>query len=329
MRIGYFADGPWAHRAIERIAADSRHEIAFIVPRYDTRDPVLADWARRLRAEFLLLEDVNTPASLEILRAFDVDIFVSMSYNQIFRSACIALPPLGIINCHAGALPFYRGRNILNWALINDEKRFGVTVHYIDGTIDTGDLIVQRFVAITDTDSYACLLDAAIDTCGVALYDALDLIERGQVQRVLQASIHPVGSYFGRRRPGDEWIDWGWTSRRIFNFVRAISPPGPCAMTLRDGTMLRVLSAEMIERAPDYIATEGEVVGVSARGATVKTGDSTLLLTAVETADSRPLRIGDRLGLQATQEVALLRQQVTELEQRLARLERQPPTITS
>ena len=43
---------------------------------------------------------------------------------------------MGFLNCHAGALPFYRGRNILNWALINDEKEFGVTVHFIDEGID-------------------------------------------------------------------------------------------------------------------------------------------------------------------------------------------------
>ena len=42
-------------------------------------------------------------------------------------------------------LPEYRGRNILNWALINDEKEFGITVHYVDEGIDTGDIIFRKF----------------------------------------------------------------------------------------------------------------------------------------------------------------------------------------
>ena len=63
------------------------------------------------------------------------------------------LPKLKTINCHAGKLPFYRGRNILNWALINDEKKFGITVHYVDEKIDCGDIILQRIFKITDKDN--------------------------------------------------------------------------------------------------------------------------------------------------------------------------------
>jgi methionyl-tRNA formyltransferase len=65
-----------------------------------------------------------------------------MSFNQIFKSEIINLPRLKTINCHAGKLPFYRSRNILNWVLINDEKEFGITVHYVDEGIDTGDIIL-------------------------------------------------------------------------------------------------------------------------------------------------------------------------------------------
>ena len=77
-----------------------------------------------------------------------------MSFDQIFKEEIINIPPLKIINCHAGKLPFYRGRNILNWALINDEKEFGITVHYVDFGIDTGDSILQKNYEITDDDDY-------------------------------------------------------------------------------------------------------------------------------------------------------------------------------
>ena len=54
-----------------------------------------------------------------------------MSFNQIFRKKIINTPKIGVINCHAGKLPFYRGRNVLI-VLINDESEFGITVHFID-----------------------------------------------------------------------------------------------------------------------------------------------------------------------------------------------------
>ena len=96
-----------------------------------------------------------------------------MSFNQIFKNNLINLPPLKIINCHAGKLPFYRGRNVLNWVLINDENEFGITVHFIDEGIDTGDIILQKTFKIDDTDDYQTLLSRAYKECGSILYDSI------------------------------------------------------------------------------------------------------------------------------------------------------------
>lgn len=320
MKIGYFADGPWSHRALERICADARYEVAFIVPRFDTRDPVLAHWAERIGADFLLLEEVNAVANIERLRAYRTDIFVSMSYNQIFREPLISVAPLGVVNCHAGALPFYRGRNILNWALINDAKEFGVTAHYVNEGIDTGDIIIQRKFPIADRDTYGTLLSRAIDGCAEVLIESLDRIANRNVVPIRQASIHPVGMYCGRRRAGDEWIDWNWPSRRIFNFVRAIAEPGPGARTSIGTEVIEVLSAEEIPHAVDYVGTPGEVVGVSARGPVVKTGDSSVLLTRLRTTYPKPLRIGNRLGLNPLTALVDMQQRIDVLERELREL---------
>ena len=68
------------------------------------------------------------------------------------------MPALGTINCHAGKLPFYRGRNVLNWAIINGESEFGITVHFIDDGIDTGDIIKQKTYPISLNDDYKSIL---------------------------------------------------------------------------------------------------------------------------------------------------------------------------
>lgn len=82
-----------------------------------------------------------------------------MSFDQIFKEELLKLYPRKIINCHAGKLPFYRDRNILNWALINDEKEFGISVHFIDKGINTGDIILQKTYEIKDSDDYTTLLN--------------------------------------------------------------------------------------------------------------------------------------------------------------------------
>jgi methionyl-tRNA formyltransferase len=322
VKIGYLADGPWAHEAFERLLADEEITVAFLVPRFSSPDPALREKAESAGIDFLPLRDVNEPDSLRLLDSYGVDLLVSMSFDQIFRTEIIGLPRLGVVNCHAGALPFYRGRNILNWALINDEKEFGVTVHYVDEGIDTGDIIVQRTYEIRDEDTYASLLDRAISACAELLHDAISQIRDGSARRIPQSSIHPVGFYTGRRIEGDEWIDWGWSSRRVFNFVRAITNPGPCARTGVDGNEIRIVQAELVPDAPNYIATIGQVVGISSGVIHVKTGDSVIALTEVVAAESVRLRIGTRFQSLALHRARTMEQRLAELERRVAELSR-------
>jgi methionyl-tRNA formyltransferase len=296
VKIGYFADGRWSHLALEKIVHDERFQILFIVPRYDAPDPVLAEWAKKLEVDFLPFRNINSPDSLSVLQRFGADVFVSMSFDQILKRPILQVPKQGFINCHAGALPFYRGRNVLNWALINDAKEFGVTVHYVDEGIDTGDIIHQRTAPIGDSDTYATLLEKAEVLCADVLHQALTELAAGAAHRRPQADIHPVGFYCGRRRPGDEWVDWNWPSRRIFNFVRAITSPGPCARTVLEGRELQIRRAALISGALDYVGTPGEIVGVNDAGIVVKTGDSTILLADIAGDAQLRFRIGLRFG---------------------------------
>jgi methionyl-tRNA formyltransferase len=296
MKIGYFADGPWSHKAFELIVADRSIEIAFIVPRKDSTDTILNKYAKENYIDFLENVVVNSDEFYEQAKKYQCDLFVSMSYNQIFKSRIIHLPAMGTINCHAGKLPFYRGRNILNWALINDEKEFGITVHYIDGTIDTGDIILQRSFPITDEDNYSTLLLKAYDECAHILYDAIKILQTGSVKVIPQKSIHPIGSYFGMRTIGDELVNWNQTSRELFNFIRAICKPGPMAKTFCRGTEVFINKAALTDGAINYKCINGMIVGVTPRGYHVKSNDSLLEIYDIDSAIK--LKLGDRLTCQ-------------------------------
>lgn len=294
MRIGYFADGPWAHKAFQKLIADSSIEIAFICVRYDIRDNVLKEYAERYGIDFLYHRNINSDAFTDKVKEYRCDLFVSMSFNQIFKKEIIFLPPLTTINCHAGKLPFYRGRNILNWVLINDEKEFGITVHYVDEGIDTGDIILQKTHEITDEDDYNTLLHKAYSGCADALYESIKMIQNNHASRVKQSSVHPVGMYCGMRRVGDEMIDWNSTSRELFNFIRAICKPAPMAQSMLNGKTIKINKSEMIAEAPCYKGVCGEVVGTAKDSFTVKTKDTTLKITEYE-YDGK-IKIGDRMG---------------------------------
>jgi len=247
--------------------------------------------------DVLLHPNVNSDDFFELIQSYKMDLLVSMSFNQIFKSRLLEYPKYHAINCHAGKLPFYRGRNILNWALINDEKEFGITVHYIDTGIDSGDIIKQKTFPITDIDTYQTLLDMAHRECPNLLVAAVREIMEGSVVRQPQTEIHPVGMYCGQRTIGDEKLNWNQTSRRVFNFVRAICPPGPAARSVicREDCRLEVKinHVSMIPSAPEYIGIPGQVLYKTENGFVVKTLDSFVEVT--DYLAEKPIRIGDRL----------------------------------
>ncbi|MFT6716160.1 MAG: methionyl-tRNA formyltransferase [Saprospiraceae bacterium] len=293
LKIGYFADGPWSHNAFKLIINNSDIDVRFIVPRNDTEDSTLKELASQYNIDYITDVHVNSDAFYAKAQTYECEVFVSMSYNQIFRKRILDCTPMGIINCHAGKLPFYRGRNILNWALINDEKEFGITVHFVDEGIDTGDIILQRSYPISDSDSYKTLLERAHDDCAEILSDALKQMCIGQQKRIVQKEIHPAGFYCGIRGEGDEIIDWNSSSRDIFNFIRSICSPGPKARTYLKGNLVTINASREIDQAPTYKSTAGQLISKTSEGFLVKTGDSYIEILEYE-VDGK-IRVGDKL----------------------------------
>ncbi|MCB0307871.1 MAG: methionyl-tRNA formyltransferase [Bdellovibrionales bacterium] len=302
LRLGFFGDGPWSHEALRVITSDKTIEICFVCLRSVNPDQVLKQMAHNLSIPIIENAHINDPTFIERVSSLNVDLLVSMSFDQIIKNPLLSLPTLGFINCHAGALPFYRGRNVINWALINGETRFGITVHYIDSGIDTGDIICQDWVDILPEDDYPSCLTKAYKACPKTLYKAIKQLQKGNAERIVQDSIHPVGTYFPRRVPGDETIDWMWPSLRIHNFVRALTTPGPLARTHVNQQTLGVKKTKLIKDAPSYIATPGEIIGHATEGVVVKTGDSSLMILEVDWVDNeshqknRPWRPTFKIG---------------------------------
>lgn len=292
IKIGYFGDGPWSHQALEKLLDDKTLEVKFVCARNDRPDLVLKTKAEEKNIDFIKHPEINSDEFVGKLRKYNCDLFVSMSFNQIFRKPVLSLPPLKTINCHAGKLPFYRGRNVLNWVLINDEIEFGITVHFVDEGIDTGDIIKQDCYPITDEDNYETLLARAYDGCAAILYEAIKCLQENNVKSISQDTIHPTGFYCSRRIEGDELIVWNQGSREIFNFVRAICKPGPVARTFLGESELKINQVVYVPDAPNYLGIPGAVIGLEDNAFFVKTADS--YVKVVQWSGSKP-RVGDRL----------------------------------
>ena len=108
-KVGFFGD-IWAHNTVKLLSNDKSINVKFICGRYFTKDKTLKKISNRKKIKFLKVQNVNSSNFYKFLKNQDVDILVSMSFDQIFKKKIIELVKGNIINCHAGKLPFYRGR---------------------------------------------------------------------------------------------------------------------------------------------------------------------------------------------------------------------------
>jgi len=295
LNIGYFADGPWSHKTFNKLIHDSEIKISFICVRFGSKDETLKNYAKQYGIDYLEHENVNSDEFILNLKKYDCDLFVSMSFNQIFKSDIINFTKYKIINCHAGKLPFYRGRNVLNWVLINDEKEFGITVHYVDEGIDSGDIILQKMYQISDQDNYNTLLERAYVECPNILYDVILMFKKNDLKAQKQIELHPEGFYCTERKMGDEKLNWNQTSREVFNFVRAICSPGPIARAKLNNKEMKINKIEFLKDAPIYKCTIGVILNKSVDSFLVKTKDSYIRVTEFEF--NGVIKVGDRFEL--------------------------------
>ena len=291
MKLGYFADGPWSHKAFEMIINDKRLNILFVVARFSKPDQILKKFAEDNNIDFLVFENINSVSAVSRLKDYRADLFISMSYDQIIRKDLLKLPPKGFINCHAGALPFYRGRNVLNWVLINGESEFGITVHYIDEGIDTGDIILQKNYPIYLSDNYNTLLERSYDYCSDLLMKSLLMIVDNKVIRIKQIDIDNIGSYCQRRLPGDEILNWNLESEKINNFVRGITFPGPCARTFYGINEIMIIKSELTAEKVNSNFKNGTILKSQKDKFLVKTKDNSLLVTSFLFSDGKKKEI--------------------------------------
>lgn len=175
------------------------------------------------------------------------DIGVSHGYSQIISPELLQMFPKGIINIHGALLPQYRGGNVLNWVLVNDEKETGVTIHYMDEGIDTGDIIAQVKIPIKKTDTAKTLRDKLNKNAGILFEKTWKLIKKDKIKRIPQDE--SKANYWPARKPKDGKIDFKkMNDKQIYNLVRALVNPWPGAYFYRNGKKITISTFTSLSR---------------------------------------------------------------------------------
>jgi methionyl-tRNA formyltransferase len=170
------------------------------------------------------------------------DLIVVAAYGKILPESILNLPKFGCINVHASLLPKYRGAAPIAWAIINGEKKTGITIMQMDKGLDTGDIILQKEVNISEKETEGELRQKLSAIGAQTLTTALEMFENKTVVKTPQnnnlSSLAPI------IKKEFSVINWGGNADDIHNLVRGFNP-WPCSRTFLRGKLLKIHKTEI------------------------------------------------------------------------------------
>jgi methionyl-tRNA formyltransferase len=197
---------------------------------------------------------------IDYIRNLDPDLIVVCGYKYILPGEIFNIPKFRTINIHPSYLPNYRGQHVINWAIVNGESETGVTIHYIDKGIDTGDIIVQRKVPILFEDTASTLSDKIYLEASELLRYILNNISSEKALKAKKQN-DSKASYFRPRTPQDGRIDWSRDGIDVYNLIRALVKPWPGAYTYMKNKKIIFWSARFEACSHDF--SPGTIIDIS------------------------------------------------------------------
>ena len=172
------------------------------------------------------------------------DIIITCAYGQIIPKVLLDLPRLGCINVHASLLPYLRGGAPLHHAIIDGYKETGVTIMYMDESMDTGDIISSITYHLKDTDTVGTVHDNLMEMGANLLMETLPSIIKGTNKRIKQDNSKATYAYNISR--SDEHLDFSGSGLLVEKKVRGLNP-WPLANTLFDDEEIKIISGYFVK----------------------------------------------------------------------------------
>jgi len=209
------------------------------------------------------------------------DVVFVCGWRTILSSDIYTNIPYGCFAAHDSLLPRYRGCAPLNWAIINGEKETGVTLFRIeDGPVDSGKVFAQRAVCIGDRETASDVYPRITEVTLELYRELLGALKEKTLSLYFQDE--SAAFYKGKRRPEDGEIDWGRPAGEVYNLIRALAPPYPCARTRFNDKEIYIGKASLsAEKLQNDDAPPGRVVLIGKNGVVVACGQGQVVIHEV------------------------------------------------
>jgi len=231
---------------------------------------------------------------LKELKSLNADLQVVVAFRMLPK-AVWAMPKNGTFNLHASLLPQYRGAAPINWAVINGEKESGVTTFFLNDTIDTGAIILQEKVKLSDTTTAGELHDNLMNLGKNVVLDTVYRIQTNNLHLLYQEDLlvkelKPAPKIFKETCK----IDWTKDVTYIYNMIRGLSPyPSAWTNLVKDGEeiLMKIYASEKTELSIPV----GEIQSDNKSQLLIGCGNGALRITELQLAGKKRMSTADFL----------------------------------
>lgn len=222
--------------AILRHLVEKKYQVVGVVTAADkpagrglkVNESAVKKYAQTLNIPILQPTNLKNEAFLKDLKKLNADVQIVLAFRML-PEVVWKMPKLGTFNLHASLLPEYRGAAPIHWAIINGERKTGVTTFFIDDKIDTGEIILQEEVAISDDEIVGTLHDKLM-ICGANLVaKTIDYLSEGTIKTTKQPDLEEKSA--PKLNADNTKINWNDSLQNIYNQIRGLNP-FPAAWTM-------------------------------------------------------------------------------------------------
>ncbi len=255
MRIVFMGTPDFAVPSLQ-ILLDHGYDIPAVVTapdkpggRQGVQQSAVKKFALERNLKILQPEKLKNSEFLDELRVLKADLQVVVAFRML-PEVVWNMPPLGTMNLHGSLLPQYRGAAPINWAIINGDTQTGLTTFLLKHEIDTGDLLEQAIVPISENDTAGELHDRMMHVGADLLLHSVQALENGALQPRPQEP--SVVSHAPKIHTDTCRIDFNQSAKRVHDFIRGLSPY-PGAWTELDGKTLKIYKTFMCKDDSNHI----------------------------------------------------------------------------
>lgn len=218
------------------------------------------------------------------------DLIVTCAYGQIIPSTVLDIPRLGCINVHASLLPKYRGGAPIHHAVINGEDKTGITIMYMDKSMDTGDIIAMKSIPIELSDTVESM-HLKLSKLGAELLEkTLPSIVNSTNKRIPQNNSE--ASYAPTIKREDEHLNFNTSALNIYNKVRGLNS-WPLANLILDGEEIKILEGYIGDTTK---IEPSKIVDIKKDAIGISTEDKIYYITKLKPAGKKVMTARDYLN---------------------------------